>query len=176
MPTVPIAISAERLARYCEETRRRARGPARTLAELTAVETFLSAMAGPEEKAGEAYREATALLRRHMEACRDELLDDNAAALVGAMEKQAPESVTAVHTTLSRNGFQQAMARAADRLSPEQLDRSWVWARSWCAEAERCAAEASGYPDAYDFLAAGIRIETHAAMKDLVIFLGERVT
>ena len=171
MPATTIRLTTQQLADYCAAARRSARNTAQALATLTTIETFVASLTDPGQKATPAYQESLVELQRHIEACRAALLAENAVALTQALHQQSPEMIAAIHASLSRSGFQQAMERAAEPLPQDSLEAAWQWAKCWCSDAEQRAAEASGYPDAFDFAAAGIRLETHIAMKDLLLFL-----
>ncbi len=46
------------------------------------------------------------------------------------------------------------------------------WASGWLIQAKQRAQQASPYPDAIDFKAAGIDVSEYAAMTDLARYLG----
>jgi hypothetical protein len=165
--TITLRLTATQLDSYCRELRRISRNPGQAVTALVSLQTFLSAMSGPDVQADAAYADVRAVLEAHLSDAQDALLRESAAALVPAIIARNQREIARVHGALSRSGFSTALADALDSLDDAALADACRWAGEWCRDARLRAEEASGYPEAFDFVKAGISVEEYAAMADL---------
>ena len=118
------------------------------------------------------YEAIEQIIQTHAESTRQQLLQEKTAALVEVLRDRNAHELAAIHTPLSRNGFHHIFQEAVTRLNDAELAAARVWAGDWVREARQRAEQASGYPDALDFIKAGIRIEEYQAMSDVSRFFG----
>ena len=95
------------------------------------------------------------------------LLGEQAAMLEKGLAGIDPAIVAQVHATLSREAFFQAVARYGQDLPADRRASLRTRVHTWCMDAERRARDASPYPDAMNWQAAGIVAQEYLAMQDL---------
>ena len=143
------------------------RSPGRILAALVAMQSlFALAPAGNRENAP--YREIQAIVARHAEKARSELLTESERRLLAALQHRETREITRIHADLSRNGFWQAATAAGGGRDAAELAGDIAWLAQWCQSARTRAEAASGYPDALDFRAAGIDAAEYTALQELL--------
>ena len=157
-----LALTPQAVEALCASLWQQFRGPGQILSALVAIQSLL-ALAPPGDRETEPYRNIQALIARHAETARAQLLAECESRLLLALERRDTAEITRVHGSLSRNGFWQAAAAARGR---ENSDLAWL--AQWCNSARAKAEAASGYPDALDFRAAGLVAEEYAAMQELL--------
>lgn len=165
--TITLRLTVTQLDSYCREVRRISRNPSQSLAALVSLQTFLSAMSGPDVQAEDGYAKARGVLEAHLTDTQAALLLESADALVPAIIARNPREIARVHAVLSRSGFRAALGTALGRLDNAALAITRRWAIEWCREARTRAEAASGYPEAFNFAKAGIAVDEYAAMADL---------
>ena len=75
--------------------------------------------------------------------------------------------ITRIHQALSRNGFDSLLEQTIAGITLDNLQQISNWISRWCAEMTSRAQKASGYPDALNFKAAGIKFTEYSAMCDI---------
>lgn len=170
--SITLRLTAAQLDSYCRELRRVSRNPGQALAALVSLQTFLSAMTGPDVQAEEAYARARTVLDEHLSDTQAALLRESARALTPAIIARKRHEIVRLHGALSRSGFRTAVDTALSELSEGQLVAARQWVDEWCRQARSRAEAASGFPEAFDFAKAGIALEEYAAMADLEQQLG----
>ncbi len=168
-----LAVDAEGLERFCQKLIKRSRDIARTHDSLVTLESFIvlfgSAVHGTEE-----YQQVEAMIQGFTEQTRRMLLQQRAAQLLSAIKQCDVQTVTAIHTPLSRDGFYSILQTVVAQLGEAESDTITQWAGQWSADARQRAEQASGFPDALDFNKAGIDIEEFQAMLDVSRYLDNR--
>mgnify|MGYP003477279853 FL=1 len=172
---VTLTVTAPAIDAYCRQLGDRARGAGQLLAELMALQAFVSAHVDAVHRASPPYNAIQLIITRHAEVARERLLHASAAELAAALATQATADISRLHGRLSRHGFEEAAQRALPQLEVGILRQAAVWAGDWCRDAERRAQDASGYPDALNFAGAGIQPGDYAAMQDLQRYLAYAV-
>ena len=162
---LPLQLTPALLAEFCRQIRLRCDDPAQALQQLTAVQALLGACV--TDRAHPAYGKARATLDTHLETLRAAVLDRHAAALANAMRERDAAAVAHSFVALSRSGFAAAATRAWALLDAALRPACGEWLGIWCADAEARAAAASRFPDAPDYRAAGIALESVLAMQEL---------
>ena len=143
------------------------RSPGRVVTALVAMQSlFALAPAGARENAP--YREIQAILARHAEDARNQLIAESVRRLQAALQHRETREIGRVHADLSRNGFWQAASAAGLGREGTGLAEDIAWLAQWCQGARARAEAASGYPDALDFRAARIDVEEYTAMDELL--------
>jgi len=143
------------------------RSPGQILSALVSMQSLL-ALAPPAHRESEPYRNIQAVITRHSETARAQLLAECESRLLAALVHRDTGEITRVHGALSRNGFWQAASAAARRQENSDFAGQTAWLADWCHSARTRAEAASGYPDALDFRAAGVVAEEYAAMQELL--------
>lgn len=161
-----LTLSTDSIEKHCAELKIQMRSPAHLLTALVALQTIISTHTSPGNQADPAYRDIQAVLERHAAAARENLLVETAAMLRTALLEQDRRTIMRAHGALSRNGFWQAVAQAAQQTGPEHQTRAANWLESWCRQEKSRAQGASPYPDCLDFKAAGIDPQEYAAMDE----------
>lgn len=163
---IKLSIDVDRLTSFCDKLQTRSRDPARLHDELVTLETFIKHFA-MDSDSSEAYRQILAYLEQQTQTSREALLQKNAEDLKLAMQHLDLRGIAAVHTPLSRNGFYTILQQVIEQLTDEELAVLMEWSGNWIRQSRQLAQQASGYPDAMDFMGAGINIEEYHAMNDL---------
>jgi hypothetical protein len=164
---IRLGLTEESAASHCRDIRRRIPGSAHVLAALTALHDFVAEAAVSADRSSPAHRAVLAVILRHAEEARAELLSESAAAIAAALRDQDRPALAKLHRALSRNGFWQAATAAGESLTGTELTTATEWAEAWLKEAKQRGEAASGYPDALDFAGAGIPAEEYAALQDM---------
>ncbi|MFP5506301.1 MAG: hypothetical protein ACLGH6_08890 [Gammaproteobacteria bacterium] len=162
---LPLRLTPDRLADFCRQLRQRCPDPAQALQQLTAIQALIGI--GVDDRADPAYVQAAAQLNAQIEELRAALLARHAADLATALRERDERHIARSFVALSRSGFAAAAAATWQQLETSARDECTRWLEAWCADAERRAAAASRYPDAPDFRAAGIDLETYLALQEL---------
>lgn len=162
-----LSLTPAEMEAQCAALTQQFRSPAQVLSALVALQS-LFASAPPGQRENAPYREIQAVISRHAEIVRAQLLAECRARLLAALQRRDTLEVTRVHGALSRNGFWQAGAEAASARGNTDLQGDLAWLKEWCASARARAEAASPYPDALDFRAAGIAVEEYTAMDELL--------
>lgn len=165
--TVTLRLTATQLDSYCRKMKRISRSSSQSLTALVSLQTFLSAMSEPDQQAGAAYAQVRAVLEAHLSDTQATLLRESADSLAPAIIARNPQAIARIHGVLSRSGFRAALQAALSHLDVTALSSARRWSEGWCHEARARAAAASGYPEAFDFVKAGIAVEEYAAMADV---------
>ncbi len=162
-----LKLSPLAMEERCQDLWREFHSPSQILAALMAMENLL-ALAPPGDRECPAYRSIRSTLAGHAETARAELLKECEGRLLKALVRREVREIARLHGMLSRNGFWQ-MAQSASRNQEyrSQLD-ALEWLDGWIQAARAKAEEASGYPDTFNFLAAGIDVAEFAAMQELL--------
>jgi len=169
---ITLRVSRDGIESFCREITRGSANTSRKHATLVALEGFIARHAGPDSHSP-AYEKILTSIRNFSEQTRSKLLQEQVEALSPALQGHLPAEIGRIHCSLSRNGFSQVLASAWDGL-PRQVRPAVIrWISDWCEQAEQAAQEASGYPDAMNFHAAGIELREYRAMKDILIQLPE---
>lgn len=176
MEKLTLLLGPEQAETLCQVLVTQTRHSGQTLAALTAMQSFIAATASPGEQAGKAFQDIRLILEQHIAAARKQVMDDNLARLLGALEEQNLSEIQGVHTALSRNGFHQTVLAAITRLPDEALRAAAAWAAGWHHDARVRASAASPYPDALNLRGAGISPARFAAMAELNNYLQEAVS
>lgn len=165
--SLPLTLTADSIEKHCSELKTQMRSPAHLLTALVALQTVISTHTSPGNQADPAYRDIQGVLERHAAAARENLLVETAAMLRTALLEQDRRAIMHAHRALSRNGFWQAVAQAAQQTGPEHLASAAIWLETWCQQEKQRAQGASPYPDCLDFKAAGIDPQEYAAMDEI---------
>lgn len=162
-----LELTPQEVEAHCAALWQQFRSPGQVLAALVAMQSlFALAPAGKRENAP--YREIQAIVARHAEKARSELLKESERRLLAALQHKETREITRIHAGLSRNGFWQAASAAGGGRDGADLAGDIAWLAQWHQSARTRAEAASGYPDALDFRAAGIDAAEYAAMDELL--------
>lgn len=161
-----LCLTAEAMEAHCRGLVRQIPNAGRALAMLTGLQGLLASMVPSGNHALPSYRAIMKVIENHALAARERLLDENVTILTQAMGQMNRQEIARAHASMSRNGFQEVVRRAARQLPPEQLSVSVHWMEAWCGDASARGREASGYPDALDLIKAGVHPGEYAAMMD----------
>ena len=164
--SIDISIQADELEKFCQKLLRRSRDINKTHDSLVTLESFISIF-GRACHGSEEYRLIEDTLKKITETSRQALLEKNTQDLIKALKQCNTTLLTSIHAPLSRNGFYQILQDAIRQLEDEDIRLLMLWSANWLREARQLAKEASGYPDAMDFIKAGIRIEEFQAISDI---------
>lgn len=176
MEKLTLLLSPEQADTHCQVLITQTRHSGQTLAALTALHSFITATALPNEQTSSAYHDIKRILEQHIATARKQVMDDNLARLLGALDEQNLSEIQGVHAALSRNGFHQTALAAIQRLPDTVLRAAAAWAAGWHRDARTRAAAASPYPDALDLRGAGISPACFAAMSELNSYLQEAIS
>lgn len=147
------------------------RNAAHTLAVTVALQSFISTMTDPAQRATPPEQAIKAVLDSRAAHARDRLLTENTVAIADALTKQDSQTLAHIHQSISRRGFEVATKQAIEGMNEELLHTAANWVLTWCMEAKTRGEAASGFPDALNFELAGINPVEYAAMKDAAIYL-----
>lgn len=162
---IPLELSPARLDDFCRQLRQRTPDPALALQLLTTLQAFIGVCAVDPSAPG--YQRARGELDKHLEELRAALLDHHAARIGMALRLCDTDALARSFTALSRSGFADAATRAGAVLADADRTAVLHWLSGWLEDARRRADAASRYPDAPDFRAAGVALETYLALKEL---------
>lgn len=160
-----LTLSPSRLADFYRQLRQRARDPAQALQQLTTAQALIGL--GNDHRDHPAYHQARQDLEEQLEQAREELLAWHAQRLRTALQEQDSAAIAQCFRALSRSGFSECVSLSWQQLAPAARDQCGLWLEDWCRDALQRATAASRYPDAPDFRAAGVDLETYLAMTDL---------
>jgi hypothetical protein len=166
-PRIHLQLGLAQAGALFERVLQGAHSPSQALAGLNALALLLGSHTDELDQRGQAYADIRALLSGYLEQARERLLGEQAALLGQGLVVIDPAMVARVHATLSREAFFQAVARCGQDLPAERLASLRGRVQAWCVDAERRARDASPYPDAMDWQAAGILAGEYLAMQDL---------
>ncbi|HHH38869.1 MAG TPA: hypothetical protein ENK50_04765 [Sedimenticola sp.] len=161
-----LRLTPDAVTAFCREVTRGADNPGRQHAALVALAGFVARHAGAAAHTP-VCDHILAIIREFSEGTRERLLQAHAEALSSALRDGYRPGVARIHASVSRTGFQEVLGRALMLLPAEDRARIADEILDWCATAERAAGEASGYPDAMDFRAAGIDLGEYRALSDI---------
>jgi hypothetical protein len=145
---------------------------AHTLAVSVALQSFISSMTTPTQRATPLEQAVKAVLEQHATEARARLLAENTLAIAEALTRQDCRALAQIHHAMSRRGFELASRQAIADMPTVTAQAAAHWCAAWCSEAKTRAVAASGFPDALNFAGAGIDPKEYAAMKDAEIYLG----
>ena len=145
---------------------------AHTLAITIALQSLISTMTDPAQRATPLEQAIKAVLEKHETQARARLLAESAKSIEDAWVKRDSQALSQIHQSISRHGFELAAKQAIEKMNGEHLHATANWVLAWCTDAKTRAEAASGYPDALDFQKASIDPTEYAAMKDAAIYLG----
>lgn len=153
-----LTLTPSRLIDFYRQLRQRARDPALVLQQLTTVQALIGL--GDDHRTQPANRQARQDLEDRLEQVREELLAWHAQQLSTALQEQDSAAIAQCFNALSRSGFSACVYRSWQHLAPAERDRCILWLDDWCLDAQQRATGARRYPDAPDFSAAGVHLET----------------
>lgn len=160
-----LQLSPARLATFCDQHRQRTGDAALALHALTAVQALLGLCSVDPNHAG--YLQARRNLDAQLEELRTALIAQHAELIGMALRNQATDALLRSFQALSRSGFAAAAILAWECLQQPQRDDARNWLADWTRTAQRRAQSASRYPDAPDFRAAGIALDSYLVMEEL---------
>ena len=164
--SINIKINVDTLKDFCNKLLKRSRDITKTHDALVTLESFIAVFGRPSHGTVE-YELIEATIKAITETSRQQLLKQYTKDLITALQQCDIQSLTHIHTPLSRNGFYQILQTAIQQLSDDEIRLVMLWSKNWVSEASQLAEEASGYPDAMDFKKANISIEEFQAMSDI---------
>lgn len=167
--TLTLSLSPEKLDAWCAGME--IPNAAHTLAVTVALQSFISTMIEPAQRATPTETAIQAVLDKYAAKARARLLAENTTAIAMALSKRDSQALSRIHQSMSRRGFELAAKQAIEELNAEILHTAANWVLAWCADAKMRGEAASGYPDALNFELAGIDPAEYAAMKDAAIYL-----
>ncbi|MBU1192193.1 MAG: hypothetical protein KKE76_10790 [Gammaproteobacteria bacterium] len=160
-----LTLTPGRLIDFYRQLRQRARDPAQALQQLTALQALIGI--GDDNRDQPACRQARQDLEEQLEQVREELLIWHAQRLIAALQNQDSAAIVRCFHALSRSGFSACVNRSWQHLAPAARDCCILWVDNWCRAAQQRATAAGRYPDAPDFRAADVDLETYLALTDL---------
>lgn len=161
----PLHISPARLTAFCHQLRQRSGDAALALHALTAVQSLLGICVDNPEHPG--YVQARRHLDGHLEELRGTLVAQHAALIGMALRTRDCNALLRTFQALSRSGFAVAAVQAWESLDSPQRAAAFRWLSDWTQDARQRAQAASRYPDAPDFRAAGIALDSFLMMEEL---------
>jgi len=169
---ITLHLTASGIDAYCRELARRSPTLEKRVAALDALITFISSQADAGVQASKEFAAIKQTLLQHFEQARAALLEERARRLQQALQNQHLPTITALYTSLSRDAFWTLLGQIERQLDRAALASLCHWAADWLSQARQRARQASRYPDAIDFHAAGIDATEYLAMNDLCRHLG----
>ncbi len=166
-------IEQQQLDSFCRKIISRSRNTAGVHEALTVLEAFVSAFSSDSQGADN-YRDIQQTLKSYSAKTRDRLMQEKTQQLTQGLISRDIVLLTQVHSSLSRNGFYQILGTAIEDLAADKVPSLSQWAIGWAEDARQKAEQASGYPDALDFVGAAINIEQYQAMSDIAHFFTNR--
>ena len=169
---ITLQLTARSVDTYCRELSRQSPALEKRVAALDAIITFISTQADTGEQAKAEFSSIRQVLVDHFEQAREALLNERAQRLHQALQAQHLPDITALYTSLSRDAFWTLLGRVEQQIDTAAVDSLRSWASAWLIQAKQRAQQASPYPDAINFNAAGIDVSEYLAMTDLCRYLG----
>ena len=169
---ITLRLTARRVDAYCLELARRSPTLEKRVAALDALITFLSSQTDSGEQAKAEFVSIRKTLLDHFEQARAALLEERAGRLQQALQARHLPDIATLYTAHSRDAFWTLLSRVEQRLDTAAMDALRSLASRWMTQAKQRAQQASPYPDAIDFKAAGIDASQYLAMTDLCRYLG----
>lgn len=163
---ITLRISATQIEQYCADLCRGSANVSRKHASLIALEGIISRYSSTDTYSAPFYK-ILSIIQGYSEQTRELLLKAYADQLIPALVEQNPQTISRIHESLSRNGFDLILDRVLNNFNVQHLASLKKWSDGWCAEAETSALAASGFPDALDFKSAGISLADYRAMSEL---------
>ena len=167
MTPLRMRLTGPRLEQLCDDMIERSRTLESALAGLNAIDVLITLASHPDDVGGESFEEAKRQIATRSDALREQLVEESGRRLARALAAEQLFTIVDLHDALSRGGFQEAARRARIHMEPETREHAVAWTAGWCEEARRRAAEASPFPDAYNFRKAGIDPAHYGAMEAL---------
>jgi hypothetical protein len=164
---VSLLLTPEKIHAHCLFAIQQARNTSHALASLIALQSFITVTAQPSDLNTPELGVIKGIINGHIATLRTELFAEQTRALSTALCATDCAAITRIHVDSSRNGFWQATQAAAQQWNEAERTRISSWALAWHNEAKSRALAASGYPDALNFLKAGISPQEYAAMTDI---------
>ena len=172
---IQLAIDSDKLNSFCDQLIRRSRDREKTHDSLVTLEAFITRFCQDSQGSSE-FQQAIAVIRRHSDKTREQLLSEKAERLITALRSLDKAAITDIYLPLSRNGFQEILQSIVPRFSELELSIIAQWSHEWLSYSKHKAETASEYPDAPDFRKAGISMEEYRAMEDVDRFLYRHVS
>lgn len=161
----PLHISPARLSEFCQQLRQRSGDTALALHALSTVQALLGVCIDDPDHPG--YVQARRDLDAQLAELRTTLIGQHAARIGLALRGCDTDALLRIFQALSRSGFAAAATQAWECLDGPQRDGTRQWLEDWTQSARQRAHSASRYPDAPDFRAAGIALESYLMMEEL---------
>lgn len=169
---ITLTVTPEGIESFCREIIGGSANTGRKHATLIALQGFIARHAGADSHSP-ACEAILQRIRNFSEQTRSDLLREQTNALQPALEENDVRELGRIHQTLSRNGFSQILSRAWQPIPADRQRRIIDRLQRWCGTAEQAAREASGYPDAMNFHAAGVDLQAYRAVRDILNQLTE---
>ncbi|MCW9021818.1 MAG: hypothetical protein OQK42_02525 [Sedimenticola sp.] len=166
MEQITLRLSVPEIEQYCADLCRGTSNANRKHATLIALEGFITTHASSDTFSGP-FHKIISIIQQYSEQTRRQLLKQYADELVTALSRRNAGEIARIHDSLSRNGFDQILEAALDKLSLTDQMTLKEWAESWSSDAENKALAASGFPDAFNFKGAGIALSDYRAVCEL---------
>jgi hypothetical protein len=163
---ITLQISAAQIEQFCTELCRGSSNVSRKHATLIALEGIITRYSSTDTYSAP-FHKILSIIQDYSEQTREQLLKEYADELIPALAEQNPRSISRVHESLSRNGFDLILDRVLNNFNAQHLASLKKWIDGWCGEAETKALAASGFPDALNFKGAGIALADYRAMSEL---------
>lgn len=160
----PLHISPAQLTAFCHQLRQRSGDAALALHALTTVQALLGICVTDPNHAG--YVQARRHLDAQVEELRSALITQHAALIGLALRRHDSDTLLRSFQALSRSGFAAAATQSWEGMDRPQREDARQWLADWTQNARQCAQAASRYPDAPDFRAAGIALESYLVMEE----------
>ncbi len=171
---IRIELGAAWVDEYCGELARSVSSLEKRLAALDAISTFIATAASPAEQVKPSYTRIRTTLSHHFELALQALMQERGERIVRALGTQDISQLSTIFHGLSRESFWQLLEQAEAVMEEREWQKVVSWSQQWMQQAKQRAEDASPYPDAIDFKAAGIAVTEYATMSDLSKFCGNR--
>lgn len=168
---ITLQLTASGIDAYCRDLARRSPTLEKRVIAIDTLITFIASQADAGDQAKGEFVAIKQRLLDHFEQARTTLLAERAQRMQQALIKQQLLTITMLYSTLSRDAFWTLLGQAVQQLDETASTSLRSWAESWLSHAKQCAQQASSYPDAIDFNAAGIDATEYLAMTDLCRYL-----
>lgn len=162
---IPLYLTPARMADFCRQLRQRTPDHAQALQVFTTLQAFLGICV--EDRNHPSWLAAQRDLEALIEELRADLLAQHAGQIGDALRQHDTAIITRSFMALSRSGFAAAATSAWTQLEAHARYDGLSWLNDWTQDARQRAAAAGRYPDAPDFRAAGIGLETYLALEEL---------
>ncbi|HEY0719615.1 MAG TPA: hypothetical protein VGE50_00025 [Gammaproteobacteria bacterium] len=172
LETITLHLTASSIEAYCNALTRRSATLEKRVAALDALMTFIATQTDAGEQAKAEFAAIRQTLHTHFELAHAALLAERTERLQRALSSHHLPTITTLYSSLSRDAFWTLLGRVVERLEAGQLSALRSWAADWMMAAKQRAKQATPYPDAIDFGAAGIDASEYLAMSDLCRYLG----